>query len=133
MREITRKQIMLALEGDPEATQAERNAITAALDNRNTTSTGTELDQVLDPQRVATLFGKSRKWVDWAAKQEGTLLRRVYLGGTRSAGFSAASVKAALEAATSPEAQARAAVSAKAARAKAAATIAARKAEEVAA
>lgn len=123
---------MLALENDPEATHAERSALKAALNNK-LTGDGTQLDQVLTPQRVAELFGKSRKWVDWASKQEGTLLRRVYLGGTRSAGFSAASVKAALEAATSPEAQARAAEIAKAARAKAAATIAARKGEEVAA
>lgn len=122
--------ITLAVENDPEATQAERDAIAAAL--KNPTGTGEDFDQVLDPKRVAELFGKSRKWVDWEAKREGTLLRRVYLGGTRSAGFSAASVKAALAAATSPEAQAKAAEIAKATRARAAATIAARKGKEAA-
>lgn len=122
---------MLALEGDPEATPEECNAVKAALN----TTTGDQLGgvQVLDPQRVAELFGRSRKWVDWELKREGTLLRRVYLGGTRSAGISVESVKAALAAATSPEAQAKAREIAKAARAKAAATIAARKREEVAA
>lgn len=124
--------IELALENDPECTLKERNFFKAALNNP---ATGDQLGgvEVLDPKRVAELFGKSRKWLDWELKREGTLLRRVYLGGTRSAGISAASVKAALAAATSPEAQAKAAEIAKATRARAAATIAARKREEVAA
>ena len=123
--------IKLALENDPEATPAERDAVAAALNNP---TTGDQLGgvQVIDPQRVAELFGKSRKWVDWEAKREGTLLRRVYLGGTRSAGFWVESVKAALAAATSPEAQAKAAEIAKATHARAAATIAARKGKEAA-
>ena len=58
--------IKLALENDPEATPAERDAVAAALNNP---TTGDQLGgvQVIDPQRVAELFGKSRKWVDWEA------------------------------------------------------------------
>lgn len=104
MRDITRKQIMLALEGDPDATQAERSAIMAALDGRNQLTDPQPLDRVLKREQVASVFGKTAKWVDWEAKRPGTLLERVYLGGTRSAGFSEASVRAALAARKGKEA-----------------------------
>lgn len=99
MRDSTIQVIKVALEGDPEATQAERKAVLAALDIRNTQLTDpTPLDRVIKRKKVAELFGKTEKWVDWEARREGTLLERVYLGGSRSAGFSEASVRAALSA-----------------------------------
>jgi len=81
------------------------------------------LDSVMTRSEVAHAFHKTTKWVDWECKRPGTLLRRVYLGGTRSSGYSRASVRAALEAATSPEAQELATSAARDARAKAVATI----------
>ena len=97
MRDTTRKVILLALEGDTEATKVERDAVRAALDARNATPTNPEpLDRVLTRKQVAAIFGKCEKWVDWEARRPGTKLERVYLGGVRCAGYSEKSVRAAL-------------------------------------
>ena len=100
----TRKMIMLALENDREATQAERIAIAAICDGKNTLTDPQPLDRVIKREQVAAVFGRSVKWVDWEANRKGTLLERVHLGGARAAGFSEASVRAALAARKGQEA-----------------------------
>lgn len=113
MKENTQQMIMLALGSDPEATQAERDAVRALLEAfrrmttqeeivalRVTLENGHKLDQLTNPEpldrvlkreEVARIFGFSTKAVDYYGRIG--VLRRVQLGGKRSSGYSEQSVR----------------------------------------
>lgn len=94
MLDVTAKAVNAILKADPSLSNADRNRILSSIHTRESAEQPKpKQPRILRRHEVASLFGKSLRWVDDLARS-GMLCRRVLQGRKRAVGFLSTDVEA---------------------------------------